>query len=505
MSRQGTLLSRPSVGPILAALLACLLFMPINAGAAEQVGRVLVATGSVTAEQADASARALGRRDPIYAGDRIRTAARARVQIRFEDGAMIDLDPSSTFQVEEYASEDEDGGGSAVMSFLKGAMRTITGAIGGNRDDTYQMNTTVATIGVRGTAYALEYCDADCAEDGGREGLYGRVDDGDVEVDAPGGTGGFSKGQYFFVPDGGAPERIVAPPDSILEGDGETGAGGDDDRIEDVSIKPLDTGEEDGLGLGGNETDLLDPDFESAEGGRIGTSANALFSGAYVGSSGFAVYESPIGGDARIDQQGRIVGAEFGGDFVEVGSLDTFESGNETVFTSQGQLDVEWGSWTGAAGQLADDQINGFSYTLTDPNNITTPAQLAALDGNFTSTFSDSGGGPPVVSNDGGAWSIGFMNLGVNFGAGEIVSAGFSVTDSNTTIQLGSSSSVAFDADGSFAVSGLQEVEGFSYTGGLEGRFIGSSADGALVAFEVREIDGTRRIVGSRILQQIVD
>ncbi len=156
MSRHGTHQHRPPAGPILAALLACLLFMPVNAAAAEQVGRVLVAVGGVTAEQADASARGLGRRDPIYAGERIRTGTRGRVQIRFQDGAMVDLDPGSTCEVEEYASDDD--GGSAVMNFLKGAMRTITGAIGGNRGDDYRMNTTVATIGVRGTATRILRC-----------------------------------------------------------------------------------------------------------------------------------------------------------------------------------------------------------------------------------------------------------------------------------------------------------------------------------------------------------
>jgi hypothetical protein len=486
------------------ALLACLLFMPLNASAAEQVGRVLAASGDVTAEREGTSMRGLGRQDAIYEGDRIRTGTRGRVQVRFEDGALIDLNPASAFEVEEYESEDEDqgGGGSAVMSFLQGAMRTITGAIGGGSDDTYRMNTTVATIGVRGTAYALEYCDDACVEEGGEPGLYGRVDDGEVEVDGPGGTGAFGEGQYFFVPDGGAPERIVAPPEGVLEGEGETGAGGDDDRIEDVSIKPLDTGEEDGIGLGGNDTDLLDPDFESGEEGRIGVTANTLFAGAYVGSSGFASYESPVGGDVRIDNDGRVIGAEFGNDFVEVGNLDTFESGSTQVFTQDNPLDVSWGSWTGVSGPLENDEIAGFSYTLTDPNNITTPDQLGSLEG--SANFTDIGG-PSAVDSGGGLWSVTFLSVGVDFDQGLIDFAQLTVDNGVDNIQLGDNSpDVAFNSDGSFAVSGLQEIEGFSYTGAIEGRFIGVQADGALVAFEVREIDGAQRIVGSQVLGQAV-
>jgi hypothetical protein len=525
MSRQGTLQHRPSAGTLFATLLVCLLFMPVNASAAEQVGRVLVAAGSVTAEQEDASARALGRRDPIYAGDRIRTSPRGRVQIRFEDGALVDLEPSSTFQVEEYASEadDEDGGGSAVMSFLAGAMRTITGAIGGNRSDDYRMTTTVATIGVRGTAYALEYCDAACAEDGGREGLYGRVDDGEVEVDGPGGIGVFGKGQYFFVPDGGAPERIVAPPDGILEGDGETGAGGDDDRIEDVSIKPLDTGDEDGAGLGSNDTDLLDPDFESAEITdlgplRPGTSVSVGFGGAFIGSSGFAVYESPGGGDVRRDEEGRIVGAEFDGydGFVDATDLD-FNGGMTPIIdpeSGETAFEVSWGSWTAEPGTIAEGDIAGFSYAVTDPGNFTTVTEIEALGSlEATGTYFDQGG-PVAIDSSGATWSVAALQLGVDFGSG-LTGAGIALEPvggeqgavlSVSNFPGGGTIGSIDPNDGTFAAAGLSADGGgdfsqvFEAEGALEGRFLGRNAEGALVAFELREVNGDRRVVGTRVL-----
>lgn len=50
--------------------------------------------------------------------------------------------------------------------------------------------------------------------------------------------------------------------------------------------------------------------------------------------------------------------------------------------------------------------------------------------------------------------------------------------------------------------AGLQQDDSSSYVGGIEGRFIGTDADGALVAFEVREIEGEHRVVGSRILER---
>jgi hypothetical protein len=519
MSRQGTLHHRPSAGLLLATLLACLLFMPFNASAAEQVGRVLVAAGSVTAEQEDASARALGRRDPIYAGDRIRTGPRGRAQIRFQDGGMVDLEANSIFEVEEY-SDDDDAGGSVVMSFLEGAMRTITGAIGGSSRDSYRMNTTVATLGVRGTAYSLRYCDADCAQAGGEAGLYGRVDDGEVVVDGPGGTGGFGAGQFFFIPDGGAPRRIVAPPDGILDGDDGEGADGDDDEaIEDVQVRAVDSDDE--------GEDLLDPGFEQGENedidarpgesidARPGESIDAAFSGAFVGSSGFAVYESPGGGDVRRDEDGRIIGAEFGDEFIDASGMDHL--GGMTEITPDGEEDggfeVSWGSWT-PSGAVDDGELRGFVYAYTDPGNFTTATELGAVADAVGSLQYNNLHGPSALGSDGTRWNVHWLRIDVDFAAADITGAGMLLAQTNgdefidLNAGLFGSGTVdgALNPDTTFTVTDLPGTSVPEpgtvgvYSGDLTGRFLGQNAEGALVAFDVGEIEGDRRIVGTRIL-----
>jgi hypothetical protein len=512
MSRQGTLHHRPSAGLLLATLLACLLFMPFNASAAEQVGRVLVAAGSVTAEQEDASARALGRRDPIYAGDRIRTGPRGRAQIRFQDGGMVDLEANSIFEVEEY-SDDDDAGGSVVMSFLEGAMRTITGAIGGSSRDSYRMNTTVATLGVRGTAYSLRYCDADCAQAGGEAGLYGRVDDGEVVVDGPGGTGGFGAGQFFFIPDGGAPRRIVAPPDGILDGDDGEGADGDDDEaIEDVQVRAVDSDDEDGAAIEGEGEDLLDPGFEQGENedidARPGESIDAAFSGAFVGSSGFAVYESPGGGDVRRDEDGRIIGAEFGDEFIDASGMDHL--GGMTEITPDGEEDggfeVSWGSWT-PSGAVDDGELRGFVYAYTDPGNFTTATELGAVADAVGSLQYNNLDGPSALGSDGTRWNVDGLRIDVDFAAADITGAVILLAQTNGDEVIGLNAGLfesgtvdgALNPDTTFTVTDLPGTEGV-YSGDLTGRFLGQNAEGALVAFDVGEIEGDRRIVGTRIL-----
>lgn len=500
----------------LSAVLAisCLL-LPAAAAAAEPVGRALVVAGGVTAERGDASSRGLGRGDPVHAGDTIRTGPRGRVQIRFNDGGMVDLEPSSRLEVAEYVGGDGDG--NVVMDFLRGAMRTITGAIGADSGETYQMNTTVATIGVRGTAYALEYCTGDCVSRGGEEGLYGRVDAGTVTVDGPGGTGRFDQEQYFVIPEDGAPERIVAPPDGILEGGDADSSSGDDEELADATVRPSDAGTEEGGRLSrGGGSELLDPGYESADDPdnrpdpetRPGTTAEGGFGGAFIGSSGFAAYRSPTEGDVRVDDQGRVVGAEFGdAGFVDAselehtgGSVEVFDFSNETTF------DVAWGSWADDSGTVDGGDIAGFVYTLADPADLTTADEIEDLGASGRLGFYGDAGGPPAIASGGEAWEINTLTLDVDFGASTVEAADIVLNppgELGETVFVGATDAATIDADGSFAVAdmtGSDLTETVQYEGDLEGGFLGSGADGALVAFEVREVDGERRIVGSRVL-----
>lgn len=120
----------------------------------ESAGQVIVARGTVQAVAANGGVRDLRRRSPFYAGDTIRTAAAAEVQLRFADGALLALRADSEFRVDEYRFSNQGGAGDrSVSTLLKGGLRTITGVIGKQDPQAYQVKTPVATIGVRGTHY----------------------------------------------------------------------------------------------------------------------------------------------------------------------------------------------------------------------------------------------------------------------------------------------------------------------------------------------------------------
>jgi hypothetical protein len=118
--------------------------------------------------------------------------ARSHAQVRFSDAALVALKPDSEFRIETFDfSATASGNERAVFRLVRGGFRTVTGTIGQINQDRYQVLTTQATIGIRGTHYALQICaPAQCVSQGttARAGLYGGVFDGIVAVGNPFGT-----------------------------------------------------------------------------------------------------------------------------------------------------------------------------------------------------------------------------------------------------------------------------------------------------------------------------
>lgn len=113
-----------------------------------------------------------------------------RVQLRFVDGAYISLQPQSQFRIDEFRYAGQpDGTEKGFFSLLKGGLRTITGLVGRANKSAYQVNTAVATIGIRGTEYAIQY----------GSGITGSVGEGEIAVCNAGGCLNVASGESFAV------------------------------------------------------------------------------------------------------------------------------------------------------------------------------------------------------------------------------------------------------------------------------------------------------------------
>ncbi len=157
-------------------------------------GRVEFAAGTVVAVTATGSQRPLGKGSALESGDTIRTSDGARAQIRFTDGSMLSLQPQTEFRIDDYRFEGKsDGGERGFFSLIKGGLRTITGLVGRTNRDSYRISTSVATIGIRGTEYAVRFT-------GGQDGqLSLATGEGAIEVCNAGGCVTVAGGESAIV------------------------------------------------------------------------------------------------------------------------------------------------------------------------------------------------------------------------------------------------------------------------------------------------------------------
>jgi len=127
---------------------------------------VVAFKGEATASDASGASRELGKEDVVRVGDTVRTGAGGYVVIEFIDGAKATIRPNSELEIDRYAYGTGDDG--AVVNLIKGGLRAITGSIAKERPESYKVKTNVATLGVRGTEFALRICEADCSEEAKR-------------------------------------------------------------------------------------------------------------------------------------------------------------------------------------------------------------------------------------------------------------------------------------------------------------------------------------------------
>jgi hypothetical protein len=127
---------------------------------------------------------------PVGSGDTVDTGS-GRAQLRFTDGAYVSLQPQSKFRIDEYRFQGKtDGSERGFFSLLSGGMRTITGLVGRTNKRTYQVSTSVATIGIRGTEYKIAYTNS----------IEGVVGEGAINVCTGAGCFPFNSGETFMVP-----------------------------------------------------------------------------------------------------------------------------------------------------------------------------------------------------------------------------------------------------------------------------------------------------------------
>ena len=92
------------------------------------------------------------------------------------DSALLTLNENSALSIDQYSFTGAGGSQDKVlMRLVRGGFRTVTGAIGKKNKDDYQVETPLASIGIRGTIFTAQL-------NPGGDVLTVSVQEGDVSV-----------------------------------------------------------------------------------------------------------------------------------------------------------------------------------------------------------------------------------------------------------------------------------------------------------------------------------
>lgn len=141
--------------------LVAIAFPQFSNGSETSIGDVVTASGSVKARGATGkNSRNLESGGKIYLKEVINTGSDGRVKILLHDKTILDIGPSSLFEVEKYSAKNAEGkNGSGErqvqVSLPYGKLRTaVTEKLKG--DGQFKVKTATATMGVRGTEFVVK-------------------------------------------------------------------------------------------------------------------------------------------------------------------------------------------------------------------------------------------------------------------------------------------------------------------------------------------------------------
>ncbi len=185
------------------------LIMPASLLAAS--GQFTYVTGSVLVETNGQRVAAM-RGTEVNPGDLIISGADGMAQLSMIDQAKLSLRSNSQLRIESYQRKagDQDG---AILSLLRGTLRTFTGLLSASSRERYQMKTRVATVGIRGSGNILSH-----EEDDGKPVTINHTIEGSHIITSL--SGNFVPiisfpNDTIKVEPGKPPEKIPTPP-SIL-------------------------------------------------------------------------------------------------------------------------------------------------------------------------------------------------------------------------------------------------------------------------------------------------
>lgn len=345
--------------------------------AAAPAGRVDFAIGGVTVTGTDGRSRPAAKGLDLQSGDRIVTTD-GRAQIRFTDGAYVSVQPNSDFSIREYQFDGKtDGKEKGIFGLVRGALRTVTGAIGRVNRGTYQIQTPTATIGIRGTGGLIQVLPDGSTLVTGNSGVWSLSNQAG-SVDVPAGKAAKAGPNQTIPPTESVEGPVLPPPQGVLE---TPLWPTESDRLTAIPTSAPNAAQ---LFVPGPGTVFVAGDDVTSTGLPA-----SLFGPLNCGTSAgcevaYATLVSGVAASAQFHANpGQVT---LGGD----GAMTAFNDGSSTKALTGMHIDggtsggvVSWGRWVGGA-TINGTPWSGFQ-TLAYVTGLPTPiADITSMSGTFT-------------------------------------------------------------------------------------------------------------------------
>ena len=137
----------------ISAIVVLSIFLNSHAFAADKTpaGVVIASDGNVKAVAPDLSERTLSRGASFYSLEKIIVDDDSKVQLKFSDGGLVNLIPSSEYVIDSYSFNIPGQTDESTTSLVKGGFRLLSGSIAKDNPSNVTIKTPVATIGLLGT------------------------------------------------------------------------------------------------------------------------------------------------------------------------------------------------------------------------------------------------------------------------------------------------------------------------------------------------------------------
>ncbi len=182
------------------------------------VGQVIKSRGRAFVLSEEHKRRDLVLGSEVFVGDRIFTGVEGFIRLSMIDDAKIDLRCNSEMRIEDY--QLLRGANRSVLRLIKGSVKKITGSIGKVAEDIYEMHTPIATVGVRGTEYAIRVLQShgcDGSLDVNSEGLFVKVNKGAIDVTSDQQKVALNSGQAAHLADDASQLKAIEARDGVFE------------------------------------------------------------------------------------------------------------------------------------------------------------------------------------------------------------------------------------------------------------------------------------------------